>query len=154
GAPVAAAVGRVTDKPMDCHLMIEDPVRWAGDYADAGAFNVTFHVEAAEDPRAVADLLHAKGCRAGISVKPGTAVAPSRELLEDDGLGLVMRVGRGFGGQSFMTEVLGKVRTLREESDRRRLDVLIQIDGGIDARTIGESAAAGCDVFVAGSAVY
>ncbi|HJC29516.1 MAG TPA: ribulose-phosphate 3-epimerase [Candidatus Dietzia intestinipullorum] len=154
GAPVAAAVGRVTDKPMDCHLMIEDPVRWAGDYADAGAFNVTFHVEAAEDPRAVADLLHAKGCRAGISVKPGTAVEPYLDLLEHVDLVLVMSVEPGFGGQSFMPEVLDKVRTLREEIDRRRLDVLIQIDGGIDARTIGESAAAGCDVFVAGSAVY
>lgn len=154
GAPVAAAVGRVTDKPMDCHLMIEDPVRWAGDYADAGAFNVTFHVEAAEDPRAVADLLHAKGCRAGISVKPGTAVEPYLDLLEHVDLVLVMSVEPGFGGQSFMPEVLDKVRTLREEIDRRGLDVLIQIDGGIDARTIGESAAAGCDVFVAGSAVY
>lgn len=154
GAPVAAAVGRVTDKPMDCHLMIEDPIRWAGDYADAGAFNVTFHVEAAEDPRAVADLLHAKGCRAGISVKPGTAVEPYLDLLEHVDLVLVMSVEPGFGGQSFMPEVLDKVRTLREEIDRRGLDVLIQIDGGIDARTIGESAAAGCDVFVAGSAVY
>src|SRR5699024_5471158 len=132
GAPVAAAVGRVTDKPMDCHLMIEDPVRWAGDYADAGAFNVTFHVEAAEDPRAVADPLAPEGRRAGIPVKPGTAVEPYLDLPEPVGLVLVMSGRPGFGGQSFMPEVLGKVRTPREEVGRRRLDGLIQIDGGID----------------------
>lgn len=154
GAPVAAAVGRVTDKPMDCHLMISDPLRWVGDYARAGAFNVTFHVEATDDPRAVAELLHSHGCRAGISVKPDTPVEPYLELLDHVDLVLVMSVEPGFGGQSFMPQMLDKVRTLRAEIDRRGLEVLIQIDGGIDARTIGDCAAAGCDVFVAGSAVY
>ncbi|MFL0578323.1 ribulose-phosphate 3-epimerase [Dietzia sp. 179-F 9C3 NHS] len=154
GAPVAKAIGKVTDKPMDCHLMIEDPLRWAGDYADAGAYNVTFHVEATDDPRAVADLLHSKGCKAGISIKPNTPVEQYLDLLEHIDLVLVMSVEPGFGGQSFMPDMLDKVRTLRAEIDRRGLDVVIQIDGGIDARTIGESAAAGCDVFVAGSAVY
>ena len=154
GAPVAKAVGEVTDKPMDCHLMIEDPARWVGDYVDAGAASITFHVEATDDPRAVADLLHSRGCRAGISIKPGTAVEPYLDLLEHVDLVLVMSVEPGFGGQSFMPEVLDKVRTLRAEIDRRGLDVLIQIDGGIDSRTIGDAASAGCDVFVAGSAVY
>lgn len=154
GAPVAKAIGRVTDKPMDCHLMISDPLRWAGDFADAGASNVTFHVEATDDPKAVTELLHAKGCRAGISVKPGTPVEPYLDLLDHVDLVLVMSVEPGFGGQSFMPEMLDKVRTLRAEIDRRGLDVLVQIDGGIDAGTVGESAAAGCDVFVAGSAVY
>ncbi|GAA1053080.1 MAG: ribulose-phosphate 3-epimerase [Dietzia sp.] len=154
GAPVAKAVGEVTDKPMDCHLMIEDPARWVGDYVDAGAASITFHVEATDDPRAVADLLHSRGCRAGISLKPGTAVEPYLDLLEHVDLVLVMSVEPGFGGQSFMPEVLDKVRTLRAEIDRRGLDVLIQIDGGIDSRTIGDAASAGCDVFVAGSAVY
>lgn len=154
GAPVAKAVGEVTDKPMDCHLMIEDPARWVGDYIDAGAASITFHVEATDDPRAVADLLHSRGCRAGISLKPGTAVEPYLDLLEHVDLVLVMSVEPGFGGQSFMPEVLDKVRTLRAEIDRRGLDVLIQIDGGIDSRTIGDAASAGCDVFVAGSAVY
>lgn len=154
GAPVAKAVGKVTDKPMDCHLMITDPLRWVGDYVDAGAANVTFHVEATDDPKAVADLLHSRGCRAGISIKPGTAVEPYLDLLEHVDLVLVMSVEPGFGGQSFMPEVLDKVRTLRAEIDRRGLDVLIQIDGGIDSRTIGDAASAGCDVFVAGSAVY
>src|SRR5699024_5462909 len=142
------------DKPMDCHLMIEDPALWVRDYVDAGAVNVTFHVEATDDPRGVADLLHSAGCRAGISVKPGTAVEPYFDLLEHVDLVLVMSVEPGFGGQAFMPEVLDKVRSLRAEIDRRGLDVLIQIDGGIDASTIGECAAAGCDVFVAGSAVY
>lgn len=154
GAPVAKAVGRVTDKPMDCHLMITDPARWVGDYVDAGAFNVTFHVEATDDPQAVADLLHARGCKAGISIKPGTAVEPYLDLLDHVDLVLVMSVEPGFGGQKFMPGVLDKVRTLRAEIDRRGLDVHIQIDGGIDAGTIAECAAAGCDVFVAGSAVY
>ena len=154
GAPGRAVVGRAAEKPMDCHLMIEDPARWVGDYVDAGAFNVTFHVEATDDPKGVADLLHARGCKAGISIKPGTPVEPYLALLDHVDLVLVMSVEPGFGGQSFMPEVLDKVRTLRAEIDRRGLDVLIQIDGGIDARTIGESAAAGCDVFVAGSAVY
>ena len=154
GAPVAKAVGRVTDKPMDCHLMIEDPARWVRDYVDAGAFNVTFHVEATDDPKGVADLLHSTGCKAGISVRPGTAVEPYFDLLEHVDLVLVMSVEPGFGGQKFMPEVLDKVRALRAEIDRQGLDVLIQIDGGIDASTIGECAAAGCDVFVAGSAVY
>ena len=154
GAPVAVAVGKVTDKPMDCHLMIEDPARWVADYVRAGAFNVTFHVEASDDPKGVADLLHSHGCRAGISIKPGTPVEPYLELLDHVELVLVMSVEPGFGGQKFMPEVLDKVRTLRAEIDRRGLDVLIQIDGGIDADTIGECAAAGCDVFVAGSSVY
>ena len=154
GAPVAKAVGAVTDKPMDCHLMIEDPARWVGDYVDAGAFNVTFHVEATDDPAGVAELLHAKDCRAGISLKPDTPVEPYLELLDHVDLVLVMSVEPGFGGQKFMPEMLDKVRTLRAEIDRRGLDVLIQIDGGIDAATIGESAEAGVDVFVAGSAVY
>src|SRR5699024_1314845 len=115
GAPVAKAVGKVTDKPMDCHLMIEDPARWVGDYVDAGAFNVTFHVEATDDPRAVAEQLHSRGCRAGISIKPGTAVEPYLDLLDHVDLVLVMSVEPGFGGQKFMPEVLDKVRTLRAE---------------------------------------
>ena len=154
GAPVAKAVSAVTDTPMDCHLMIEDPARWVGDYVDVGAYSVTFHVEATDDPASVADLLHSKGCRAGISVKPGTPVEPYLDLLDHVDLVLVMSVEPGFGGQKFMPEVLDKVRTLRAEIDRRGLDVLIQIDGGVDATTIGACAEAGCDVFVAGSAVY
>ena len=154
GAPVAEAVGKVTDKPMDCHLMIEDPARWVHDYVKAGAFNVTFHVEATDDAKGVADQLHATGCRAGISVKPGTPIEPYFGLLRHVDLVLIMSVEPGFGGQKFMPAVLDKVRALRAEIDRRGLDVLIQIDGGIDSATIGECAAAGCDVFVAGSAVY
>lgn len=154
GAPVAKAVGEVTDKPMDCHLMIEDPARWVDDYVDAGAFNVTFHVEATDDPKGVADQLRSQGCKAGISVKPGTPIEPYFDLLDHVDLVLIMSVEPGFGGQKFMPAVLDKVRALRAEIDRRGLDVLIQIDGGIDSATIGECAAAGCDVFVAGSAVY
>ena len=154
GLPVVERLQAVSPVPLDLHLMIEDPARWVGDYVDAGAFNVTFHVEATDDPRGVAELLHSKGCKAGISIKPGTPVEPYLELLDTVDVVLVMSVEPGFGGQKFMPEVLDKVRTRRAEIDRRGVDVLIQIDGGIDASTIGASADAGCDVFVAGSAVY
>lgn len=154
GAPVAKAIGRVTDKPMDCHLMIENPEKWVAEYAGAGAANVTFHVEATDDPRGVAKILHDVGCRAGISLKPGTPIAEVLPLLDTIDLVLVMSVEPGFGGQRFMPHMLDKVRGLRSAIDESGRDVLIQIDGGIDAETIGPSAAAGCDVFVAGSAVF
>ena len=124
------------------------------DYAAAGASNVTFHVEATEDPRGVVKILHDAGCKAGISLKPGTPVADVLPFLEVIDLVLVMSVEPGFGGQKFMPHMLDKVRSLRAAIDEGGHDVLIQIDGGIDEQTIGPSAAAGCDVFVAGSAVF
>ena len=154
GAPVAKALHRVTDTPLDCHLMVSEPLRWVEAFADAGAHSITFHVEATEDARAVIDAIQAYGCSAGVSLKPGTPVDAVLGLLDSVDLVLVMSVEPGFGGQAFMPEVLDKVRTLRSEIDAREHDVLIQIDGGIDVRTIGSAAAAGCDVFVAGSAVY
>ncbi|APT90721.1 ribulose-phosphate 3-epimerase [Corynebacterium sphenisci DSM 44792] len=154
GAPVLAAVDRVTDQHLDVHLMIENPERWVDDYIAAGADSVTFHVEAAADPVALARRLRAAGVGAGVSLRPGTPIEPLLEHLGEFDVVLVMSVEPGFGGQSFMPDQLDKVRALRAEIDARGLDTLIEIDGGIAPATIGAAAAAGCDAFVAGSAVY
>jgi ribulose-phosphate 3-epimerase len=154
GLPVVQALLRATDIPLDCHLMIEDPDRWAIGYAEAGAYNVTVHVEAAADPISLAANLRAAGAKAGLSVKPNTPLEPYLELLRHYDTLLVMSVEPGFGGQSFIPDVLRKVRTARRLVDSGELTVLIEIDGGINADTIEQAAEAGVDCFVAGSAVY
>lgn len=155
GLPVADAVRKRTDTFTDVHLMIEDPERWAPQYAAFG--NVTFHLEAVADVDAavaLASTLRAAGTRAGVSVKPGTPVEPLLDHLGDFDLVLVMSVEPGFGGQSFMPEVLDKVRALRARIDTGGLDTLVEIDGGIGVETAAVSAAAGVDVYVAGSSVF
>jgi ribulose-phosphate 3-epimerase len=154
GLPVVEALLRHTDIPVDCHLMIDDPDRWAVGYAEAGAHNVTVHVEAAAYPVALARDLRAAGAKAGLSVKPGTPLEPHLDTLRHYDTLLVMSVEPGFGGQSFLPEVLAKVRTARRLVASGDLTVLIEIDGGINEQTIEEAAAAGVDCFVAGSAVY
>lgn len=154
GLPVVRSLRRATDLPLDCHLMIEDPDRWAPGYAEAGAANVTFHVEAAADPARTARDIRAAGALAGLSVKPGTPIEPYLELLVEFDTLLVMSVEPGFGGQQFMPEVLTKVRTVRERIDAGQLRLFLEIDGGISEDTIEQAADAGVDVFVAGSAVY
>jgi ribulose-phosphate 3-epimerase len=154
GLPVVEALRKSTDLPLDCHLMIDDPDRWAIGYAEVGAFNVTVHVEAARDPVALAKNLRAAGARAGLSVKPGTPLEPHLETLRHYDTLLVMSVEPGFGGQSFIPEVLEKVRTARRLVDTGHLTVLVEIDGGINDDTVEAAAEAGVDCFVAGSAVY
>jgi ribulose-phosphate 3-epimerase len=154
GLPVVESLLKATDIPIDCHLMIEDPDRWAPPYAEAGAYNVTVHAEAAHDPRKVAKDLHAAGALAGLSVKPNTPLEDWIEVLRDYDTLLVMSVEPGFGGQSFMPEVLDKVRTARRLVDTGHLKVLVEIDGGISTDTVEQAAEAGVDCFVAGSAVY
>lgn len=154
GMPVVESLLKATDIPMDCHLMIENPERWAPPYAEAGAHNVTFHVEATDNPVAVARDIRAAGAKAGLSVKPGTPLEPYLEILRDFDTLLVMSVEPGFGGQSFIPEVLSKVRTARRLVDSGELTILVEIDGGINADTIEQAAEAGVDCFVAGSAVY
>ncbi|WP_197497740.1 ribulose-phosphate 3-epimerase [Mycobacterium sp. 1274756.6] len=154
GLPVVESLLAVTDIPMDCHLMIEDPGRWAPPYAEAGAHNVTFHAEATDDPVAVARDIRAAGAKAGLGIKPATALEPYLEILRDFDTLLVMSVEPGFGGQAFIPEVLDKVRTMRKLVDSGELTILIEIDGGINADTIEAAAEAGVDCFVAGSAVY
>jgi ribulose-phosphate 3-epimerase len=154
GLPVVEALLRHTDIPLDCHLMIDDPDRWAVGYAEAGAHNVTVHAEAAADPVALARDLRAAGAKAGLSVKPGTPLEPHVDTLRHYDTLLVMSVEPGFGGQRFRPEVLAKVRTARRLVDTGHLTVLVEIDGGINEDTIEAAAAAGVDCFVAGSAVY
>ncbi|OLR94625.1 ribulose-phosphate 3-epimerase [Actinokineospora bangkokensis] len=154
GLPVVEALLKVTDIPVDCHLMIEDPERWAPGYAEAGAHNVTIHVEAATDPVKVARDIRAAGAKAGLSIKPGTALEPHIELLKEFDTLLIMSVEPGFGGQRFIADVLPKVATIRDLVDTGHLDLLVEIDGGINADTIEQAAEAGVDCFVAGSAVY
>ena len=154
GLPVVESLLKATDIPLDCHLMITNPGRWAPGYAEAGSHNVTFHAEAADDPVSVARDIRAAGAKAGLSVKPGTPIEPYLEILRDFDTLLVMSVEPGFGGQSFIPEVLGKVATVRRLVDSGELTVLVEIDGGINADTIEQAAEAGVDCFVAGSAVY
>ena len=154
GLPVVEALQRVSPIPLDCHLMIEDPDRWAPAYAEAGAHSVTFHIEAARDPRKLAADLHAAGARACMALKPGTPFAPYEDLLDVVDMVLVMTVEPGFGGQSFMADQMPKVREVREAINRRGGEIRIEVDGGVAASTIEQCADAGADVFVAGSAVY
>lgn len=154
GLPVVQSLLQATDIPIDCHLMIENPGRWAPGYAEAGAYNVTIHAEATDDPIAVARDIRAAGAHAGLSIKPGTPIEPYLEILREFDTLLVMSVEPGFGGQSFMPEVLSKARTVRKLVDTGHLTLLVEIDGGINAATIHAAAEAGVDCFVAGSAVY
>ncbi len=154
GLPVVESLLKATDIPMDCHLMIDDPDRWAPGYAEAGAYNVTFHAEATDNPVAVARDIRAAGAKAGLSIKPGTPLDPYLDILRDFDTLLVMSVEPGFGGQSFIPEVLDKVARVRRLVDSGELTILIEIDGGINADTIEQAAEAGVDCFVAGSAVY
>lgn len=140
--------------PLDVHLMIDDPDRWAPAYAELGAASVTFHLEAAADPIALARRLRDIGARAGIAIKPGTAAENLFPVLDEFDQILVMTVEPGFGGQGFMPETMPKLQALSEEARRRGSNVWLQVDGGITDRTIEIAAAAGADTFVAGSAVY
>jgi ribulose-phosphate 3-epimerase len=154
GLPVVESLLKATDIPIDCHLMIEDPARWAPPYAEAGAYNVTFHAEATDDPVAVARDIRAAGAKAGLSIKPNTPIEPYLEILREFDTLLVMSVEPGFGGQSFIASVLDKARAVRRLVDSGELRLLVEIDGGINADTVEAAAEAGVDCFVAGSAVY
>lgn len=154
GLPVVESMLKVSPVPIDCHLMIEDPDRWAPPYAEAGAKSVTFHVEAAADPKKLARDIRAAGARASMALKPGTPWEPYADLLPELDMVLVMTVEPGFGGQKFMADMMPKVAAVRESVRRHGGEVWIQVDGGVSADTIEQCAQAGADVFVAGSAVY
>jgi ribulose-phosphate 3-epimerase len=154
GLPVVESLLRATDLPLDCHLMIEEPDRWAPAYAEAGVRSVTFHVEAAAAPIRLARTLRAAGARAGMALKPATPIEPYEDLLPELDMVLIMSVEPGFGGQSFLDTVLPKVRRTREAIARHGGQIWLQMDGGVSTETIERCADAGADVFVAGSAVY
>jgi ribulose-phosphate 3-epimerase len=154
GVPVVEALGKASSTPMDCHLMIEDPDRWAPAYVEAGAGSVTFHVEAAAAPVRLARELRAMGARAGMGLKPATPIEPYEDLLPELDMLLVMTVEPGFGGQAFLDMTLPKIRRTRELIDKHGLDLWLQVDGGVSLETIERCAEAGADMFVAGSAVF
>lgn len=154
GLPMVERLQQVTPIPLDVHLMIDDPDRWAPSYAEAGAASVTFHAEAAGEPVTLARRLREIGARAGIALKPGTDAAPYLDLLPEFDQVLIMTVEPGFGGQSFISETMPKLRRVADAVRSAGLDVWLQVDGGITEETIGIAAEAGANTFVAGSAVF
>lgn len=154
GPPVIEAVARQVTQPIDAHLMIEDPDRWAPLYVEAGASSVTFHVEAVKAPVRLARELRAKGARASMALKPATPIEPYEDLLDELDMILLMTVEPGFGGQKFLDMVLPKIRRARKLLDKHGGDIWLQVDGGVSADTIDRCAEAGADIFVAGSAVF
>jgi ribulose-phosphate 3-epimerase len=154
GPQMVERIQQTSPIPLDVHLMITDPDRWAPGYAELGAASVTFHLEAAADPVALARRLRSIGSRAGIAIKPGTPAESLYDILDEFDQILVMTVEPGFGGQRFMPETMPKLRGLADEAKRRGSDVWLQVDGGISDATIEQAARAGADTFVAGSAVY
>ncbi len=154
GVPVVASLAKATDLPLDCHLMIDDPDRWAPGYVEAGARSVTFHAEACRAPIRTAREIRAKGARAAMALKPATPIEPYEDILGELDMVLIMTVEPGFGGQKFLDVCLPKIRRTRELVSKHGLDIWIQIDGGVSEQTIERCAEAGADMFVAGSAVY
>lgn len=154
GPQMVSRIQDVSPIPLDVHLMIENPERWAPGYAELGAYSVTFHAESTADPVSVARRLREIGARAGLAVKPGTPIEPYLELMPEFDQILVMTVEPGFGGQAFIADVMPKLGLLREARSQQGLDVWLQVDGGITLDTIVVAAEAGADTFVAGSSVY
>ena len=154
GLPVVESLLRHVSLPIDCHLMIEDPDRWAPGYAEAGARNVTIHAEAAQSPLRTLRAIRAAGARAGLAINPTTPVEPFGDLLGAIDMLLVMTIEPGFGGQPFLDATLPKIRRARGFIGGRDASVWLQVDGGVSEETIERCAEAGADVFVAGTAVY
>lgn len=154
GLPVVKRIQAVSPVPLDVHLMISDADRWAPEYADAGVASVTFHAEAALAPVKLARELRARGAKAGMALRPATAVEPYLDMLSELDMLLIMTVEPGFGGQSFLDLTLPKIRRARAAIEGSGASVALQVDGGITEETILRAAEAGADVFVAGSAVY
>lgn len=154
GAPVIKCLKGKTSLPFDVHLMIEEPIRYIDDFVKAGADIITFHIEAAKDIDATIEEIKKAGCKPAISLKPDTSAEVVFPYLDKLYMVLVMTVEPGFGGQSFMENMMPKVRAIRDEITKRGLDTHIQVDGGIDDKTVIAAAVNGADVLVAGSYVF
>ena len=154
GAPIVKCIRKSSTLPFDVHLMISDPYKYIPDFVNAGSDIITFHAEADSDIEKTIDLILASGKKAGLSVKPKTPVEAVYPYLDKLSMALVMTVEPGFGGQSFMEDMMPKVSAVRSEIDRRGLDVDIQVDGGINKDTISIAAKAGANVFVSGNAIF
>lgn len=154
GAPVIKTVRKYTEKPFDVHLMISDPLKYADDFADAGADIITFHIECDSDIDKTIDKIRSRGVKPGLVIKPNTPASSVFPYLDKIDLVLIMTVEPGFGGQSFMADMLPKVKEIKDECKKRGIDMLIEADGGIGEATIEQAANAGIDVCVAGTAVF
>ena len=154
GLPVVESLLKHVSLPLDCHLMITEPDRWAPEYAEAGARNVTVHAEALQSPVRTLRMIRAAGAQAGLAINPATPVEPCEDLLPEIDMLLLMTVEPGFGGQGFLDLVMPKLRRARAMVRRHGASVWLQVDGGVSEETIERCADAGADVFVAGSAVY
>jgi len=154
GLGLVQSLIRVSDLPLDVHLMIEDPESWAPQYAEAGASSVTFHLEASSEPIWLARELRKLGAKSAIAIKPGTPVSAVKELLPEIDMLLVMTVEPGFGGQLLIESTLQKIAQAKSEIHASGLDIALQVDGGVTEDNISKLANLGANVFVAGSAVF
>lgn len=154
GMPLIKSIRSATDKVFDVHLMIVDPIRYIKEFAEIGADIITFHLEAAPDVQAVIDEIHSFGKKAGISIKPGTAVEELIPYLDKVDMILVMTVEPGFGGQPFIEASYDKIKAVRAMLTEKGLDTDVEVDGGITKENVQSVIAAGANVIVAGSTVY
>lgn len=154
GIPVVKSLKKISRIPLDVHLMISDPLKYAPEFAKAGGDIITFHIESDSDTAETIKAIKQSGAKAGISLKPVTPAEAIFPYLDSIDMALIMTVEPGFGGQSFMADMAPKVRAIADECRRRGLDMDIQVDGGIDPKTVTAVAEAGANVFVAGSAVF
>ena len=154
GMPLIESIRPITKQFFDVHLMIVEPERYIQEFVDCGADGITFHLEATKNPQKVIDQIHNAGAKAGISIKPGTALEEVYPYLSQADMVLIMSVEPGFGGQSLLPEACGRIRKIREYLDRHQLAARLEVDGGIGKKNVREVMAAGANVFVAGSAVF
>ena len=154
GAPIMKKLRKYTEKPFDVHLMISEPHRYIGDFADAGADIISFHTECDSDIGETLSLIENRGVKPALAIKPNTPVEAVLPYLDRLYMVLVMTVEPGFGGQRFMPDMMPKVRLLRQEIAHRGLQTLIEVDGGIAKDTIATASEAGVDICVAGTAVF
>jgi ribulose-phosphate 3-epimerase len=154
GLPIVSRLFAVSKLPLDVHLMIEDPDRWAPSFAEVGCDSVTFHLEAAKDPIGLARRIRDIGSKAAIAIKPNTPFSEVEQLLGEIDMLLVMTVEPGFGGQKLIPDTVSKVVAAKAALRAKGLSVAIQVDGGVTESNIAQLADAGADVFVAGSAVF
>ena len=154
GKSILESLSKKRLKPLDAHLMIENPDKWACDFADAGADSITFHLEAAKDPARIIKDIHDLNKKVGVAIKPKTSFEQVKELLPSIDVLLVMTVEPGFGGQKFMDDMLQKVELARKEISKNKLDLWIQVDGGVGYQTIEKATKAGADFLVVGSAAF
>jgi ribulose-phosphate 3-epimerase len=154
GAPMIRALRRITDRPLDVHLMVRHPERYIEEYADAGANLFTFHPEATVHVQRHLAAVRERGMLAGLALNPSTPVAFAEEVLDDLDLVLVMSVNPGYGGQSYLSAATDKIRRVRALLDQAGSRATLEVDGGITTDTITDAWLAGADTFVAGTAVF